>query len=452
MAPSTGSRAKRRTAACSRTAAPSCRSTCARSRKTNYSWDIGLGWGRNQSNVDELAGAQFLLTDNGLDQDGRAGRLPARRDSQPGMGALRHQRRTTRSTASISRARAPASRRARCISTTARTTVRRQGHAVQDTDRAHHRQSESDVDRQRALELPLQEVGVLGPRRRQERRRRVERHARARCTATARTRTPRFARPAPAPSTVELHGQRARDRRVRLLSGCRRRPGRGRQVPGRRELVSQQRSRRVSVHGHRRSVHRGRRLREAARDLGRLHVRPAVGRALAGHEQRRAARRGSQPQDVDEVHGPRSRDDGRRRDRRALVGRTTSTCRSPARSWSPSVSTANDERISQMRKSSIAAAALCAGGCSAAATVFWIRRRRWPTRTRRRGVTRISCSSACWRTRSANQEGPVAMLICEWMQQCAGINGRFVDTQGSYTIDAATFDVPFQNIYQRRRT
>jgi len=46
-----------------------------------------------------------------------------------------------------------------------------------------------------------------------------------------------------------------------------------------------------------------------------------------------------------------------------------------------------------------------------------------------------------------NQEGPIAMLICQWMQQCAGVNGRFVETQGNYTIDATTFDINFQNIY-----
>ena len=40
----------------------------------------------------------------------------------------------------------------------------------------------------------------------------------------------------------------------------------------------------------------------------------------------------------------------------------------------------------------------------------------------------------------ANQEGPVAMLICEWMQQCAGVNGRFVDTQGELHDRRATFD------------
>ncbi len=34
--------------------------------KANYAWDIGFGWARNRSNVDSLAGAQFLLTDNGL--------------------------------------------------------------------------------------------------------------------------------------------------------------------------------------------------------------------------------------------------------------------------------------------------------------------------------------------------------------------------------------------------
>src|SRR5438270_1981546 len=47
----------------------------------------------------------------------------------------------------------------------------------------------------------------------------------------------------------------------------------------------------------------------------------------------------------------------------------------------------------------------------------------------------------------ADQEGGVAMLICQWMQQCAGVNGRFVETQGNYTIDASSFDISFQNIY-----
>jgi len=45
------------------------------------------------------------------------------------------------------------------------------------------------------------------------------------------------------------------------------------------------------------------------------------------------------------------------------------------------------------------------------------------------------------------QEGPVAMLICEWMQQCAGVNGRFVDQQGVYSIIAGSFDGSFQSVY-----
>ena len=45
------------------------------------------------------------------------------------------------------------------------------------------------------------------------------------------------------------------------------------------------------------------------------------------------------------------------------------------------------------------------------------------------------------------QEGPVAMNICEWMQQCAGTGGRFVDTQGTYAIDSDSFDGSFQSIY-----
>ena len=34
--------------------------------RANYSWDIGLGYGRNRSNVVDIAGAEFLLTDNNL--------------------------------------------------------------------------------------------------------------------------------------------------------------------------------------------------------------------------------------------------------------------------------------------------------------------------------------------------------------------------------------------------
>jgi hypothetical protein len=47
----------------------------------------------------------------------------------------------------------------------------------------------------------------------------------------------------------------------------------------------------------------------------------------------------------------------------------------------------------------------------------------------------------------AQQEGPLAMIACQWMQQCAGINNRFVQTQDSYRIDALTFDLPFQETY-----
>ena len=47
----------------------------------------------------------------------------------------------------------------------------------------------------------------------------------------------------------------------------------------------------------------------------------------------------------------------------------------------------------------------------------------------------------------AQQEGPLAMIVCQWMQQCSGINGRFVQQQDSYSVNAATFDLPFQEIY-----
>src|SRR5690242_7911072 len=45
------------------------------------------------------------------------------------------------------------------------------------------------------------------------------------------------------------------------------------------------------------------------------------------------------------------------------------------------------------------------------------------------------------------QEGPAAMLICEWVQQCAGTAGRFVEQQGTYTITNNSFDGSFNSVY-----
>jgi starch-binding outer membrane protein, SusD/RagB family len=46
-----------------------------------------------------------------------------------------------------------------------------------------------------------------------------------------------------------------------------------------------------------------------------------------------------------------------------------------------------------------------------------------------------------------DQEGPVAMIVCEWVQQCAGTAGRFVEVQGTYTITNDSFDGTFAGIY-----
>jgi starch-binding outer membrane protein, SusD/RagB family len=47
----------------------------------------------------------------------------------------------------------------------------------------------------------------------------------------------------------------------------------------------------------------------------------------------------------------------------------------------------------------------------------------------------------------AQQEGPLPMIVCQWMQQCSGVNGRFVQQQDAYSINAGTFDLPFQEVY-----
>src|SRR5215213_10162811 len=99
-----------------------------------------------------------------------------------------------------------------------------------------------------------------------------------------------------------------------------------------------------------------------------------------------------------------------------------------------------------MRKSSIAAAALSGillAGCSSFLDApKAVADPNAPTQ-----ATRDQLFVGALANIFANEEGPVAMIICEWMQQCAGINGRFVDEQGTYNIDATSFDIPFQNIF-----
>jgi starch-binding outer membrane protein, SusD/RagB family len=45
------------------------------------------------------------------------------------------------------------------------------------------------------------------------------------------------------------------------------------------------------------------------------------------------------------------------------------------------------------------------------------------------------------------QEGGVAMLICQWMQQCASNAGRFVELQGHYVINNTSFSLNFNSVY-----
>lgn len=99
-----------------------------------------------------------------------------------------------------------------------------------------------------------------------------------------------------------------------------------------------------------------------------------------------------------------------------------------------------------MRKSSIAAAALClslVGGCNNFLDApKAVNDPNNPTQASTNQLFEGVLANTF-----GNEEGPVAMIICQWMQQCAGVNGRFVETQGNYTIDASTFDVSFQNVY-----
>jgi hypothetical protein len=44
-------------------------------------------------------------------------------------------------------------------------------------------------------------------------------------------------------------------------------------------------------------------------------------------------------------------------------------------------------------------------------------------------------------------EGYVPMLVCMWMQQCAGINSRFVQTEGEYGITHGSLDFTFSSVY-----
>jgi hypothetical protein len=46
------------------------------------------------------------------------------------------------------------------------------------------------------------------------------------------------------------------------------------------------------------------------------------------------------------------------------------------------------------------------------------------------------------------EESDIAMIICQWVQQCAGVGGRFVETQANYVgINGGSFNVAFSTLY-----
>jgi hypothetical protein len=47
----------------------------------------------------------------------------------------------------------------------------------------------------------------------------------------------------------------------------------------------------------------------------------------------------------------------------------------------------------------------------------------------------------------SSQENAAAMTVCMWMQQCAGVGGRFVDQYGRYVVDEFSWDGNWFNVY-----
>src|SRR3989440_13062916 len=47
----------------------------------------------------------------------------------------------------------------------------------------------------------------------------------------------------------------------------------------------------------------------------------------------------------------------------------------------------------------------------------------------------------------SSQENTVAMTVCMWMQQCAGVGGRFVDQFGHYVVNELSWDGNWFQVY-----
>ena len=99
-----------------------------------------------------------------------------------------------------------------------------------------------------------------------------------------------------------------------------------------------------------------------------------------------------------------------------------------------------------MRKWTLAAGALCLAGI-AGCTNFLDSTKAVSDPNNPTGATRNQLFAGVQANTFGNEEGSLPMLICEWMQQCGGVNGRFVDQQGTYSINNTTFDLQFNYIY-----
>ena len=99
-----------------------------------------------------------------------------------------------------------------------------------------------------------------------------------------------------------------------------------------------------------------------------------------------------------------------------------------------------------MRKSILAVAALAAVGVISGCSSFLDAKKAVSDPNNPTAASRNQLFVGAQANLFGEQEGPVAMAVCEWMQQCAGVNGRFVDSWGTYTVTPISFTT-MQSLY-----
>src|SRR5438477_8835928 len=203
----------------------------------------------------------------------------------------------------------------------------------------------------------------------------------------------------------------------------------------------------MPVHGRRGGLSRAARLREAPRDLRDLYAGRALGSARAGRREHRPAVLRPKSLHLDQVDRLRSGDERRWLHRSGsgigVLRQSADAVVRVHRHLEPL--TRGNRPMTRSIKVAAVSLGLVLGAFGCGSFLTGDKLSSDPNNPSQATADQLFVGVQA--NMFTSQENTVAMTVCMWMQQCAGVGGRFVDQYGHYVVNEFSWDGNWFQVY-----